>query len=711
MTRPAGTATPGTHPGETAAPGARPGETAARATKPGDVAKGATRATKPGDVAETAVLVALFLIPLVFASWLHHVYPVPKAAVFRAAVGVILVTGFVTLAGGNRRLLVFRLPDLLLVVFLAWMGLAALLSPWPVASLLGTPPRFEGWVGFAGYGAFYAVASRMRSGSLEILAKAIAAAAAVVGLLAVLEVHGWFRPVGYQAFGARVTAGFGNPLYVGAFAALALPLTAGLVLRASAWTSRAGYASFLGLQTVALYYSFGRGAWLGAAAGLLLTAGLLVWSARGRAGRLRPLAAPGALIVAVLVLALGASIITAPAAARVGAGRVAEAAAGGGTVATRLLMWRTTATLIAERPVVGWGPETFMAEFAEVRPLRLLQLEDYTSYPDRPHNHWLYLAYAGGLPALGLYLAFLAALAWGGLRALRHPGAVLQTRVALAALTGAAAAYEIQALFSFSLPMYTPHALVVEGALVSLAWRTDRLPRPGGCGPRPRTARRWSRAAGLPGRFVPVAGTALLLLALPFFVDGVRQTWADVVYARGARDPADALSRLRRAASLSPRDALYARSLGQAYEQAAASTGDPRQLDLAEEAYLRGQEGRPRDPDLPLFLANLYRKRGKTEQARDTYRAILEHDPYHPGALFNLASLSLELNRPEEAAPLLERLTSFALDDAEAWYLLGMARERTGDRTGAGAAYERALNVKPDYPEAGRALSRLESSP
>lgn len=176
--------------------------------------------------------------------------------------------------------------------------------------------------------------------------------------------HGWHAPVGAGVFGSR-----------------AIPVTAGplVVYRRAAW--RVANGVFL----------------------------VLFAAVRRRRARITdcPLVASALICLSLL----GWSLFS-PQSTTAALEKIRETARfENGTLARRLVMWRSTLDLIVQRPLLGWGEDTFLAEFPQVRPLRMLQLEDYRACPEIPHNHWLYLARAERVPALALYLVFLAALA------------------------------------------------------------------------------------------------------------------------------------------------------------------------------------------------------------------------------------------------------------------------------------------------------------
>ena len=53
---------------------------------------------------------------------------------------------------------------------------------------------------------------------------------------------------------------------------------------------------------------------------------------------------------------------------------------------TRLLLWPATFRMIVERPILGYGPDTYPLAFTRFAPQELLRAENMNSYADRAHN-------------------------------------------------------------------------------------------------------------------------------------------------------------------------------------------------------------------------------------------------------------------------------------------------------------------------------------
>ena len=127
----------------------------------------------------------------------------------------------------------------------------------------------------------------------------------------------------------------------------------------------------------------------------------------------------------------------------------------------RLGIWRLTLEMARDNLLFGTGPDTFwyaMERYQIQTGQRLVQRFD------NPHNMPLAVLSGSGVPALILYVALMAAVAAGCLRASRRDAWPL-------ALLAGLGAYMIQGLFTFSICLVTPMFWVMLGMAVA---RTDR---------------------------------------------------------------------------------------------------------------------------------------------------------------------------------------------------------------------------------------------
>lgn len=146
-----------------------------------------------------------------------------------------------------------------------------------------------------------------------------------------------------------------------------------------------------------------RGALVGAACGVIVV-GM----------RLRPRLTHVRVAAAVMIVCASAAFYFSPAGERLRA-RVRwsmEDPRGG----ARLWLWRDSLRMAAERPLMGFGPETYGSEFSKFQSLQLAR-----AYPDfhheSPHNLELDILVAQGIPGVVAFVVMLGAASIAGLRA------------------------------------------------------------------------------------------------------------------------------------------------------------------------------------------------------------------------------------------------------------------------------------------------------
>lgn len=118
-----------------------------------------------------------------------------------------------------------------------------------------------------------------------------------------------------------------------------------------------------------------------------------------------------------------------------------------------------------------------------------------------------------------------------------------------------------------------------------------------------------------------------------------------------------------------------------------------------------------RDPDSRVFapLAEACRKANRVDEALEIAQAGVARHPTYASGRVALARAQLALERYEDAARELAEALVHAPENALAHRLLGEARTRLGNETGAFEAFARALALNPEDAEAREALARLEA--
>lgn len=360
---------------------------------------------------------ALLVVPLAATLFLHPESgfgPEADRALLLRALAIVAATGILiarVARGESSALARFRAePVLWLAMTLFGLtSISTLLAPDPWRALVGDLPRLDGLCALAAnLTLFLAARDLLRSAERrERLARALVVAGALTATYALVQMAGadpldWGgrwpgRPVGAQA----------NPVFLGGALVLLLPFA--IAEAGRSFVSRGVRALIVpalvaaGL-VAALLGARGRGALLGAAAGVvfLIAAGVALRGGR-RSGR-RLVAAAGVAAVAS-ALALWLLPLRAP-----GLDPTV------GTARQRMLVWGATLALFAEQParlVFGWGPENLALVLPRHLPEGLPALV-WESGRTQDRAHQIVLDTVATVGLLGLFAA--AALAAIGIR-------------------------------------------------------------------------------------------------------------------------------------------------------------------------------------------------------------------------------------------------------------------------------------------------------
>ena len=284
------------------------------------------------------------------------------------------------------------LIDWLLMAFLAWVLFSAIFAVDP--SLTFKKLR-RYWI-FLGY---FALARACTDRQTVIRAlKILVLSAGVVAIYGICqhffgnavpryfapEVDLWQKTGGYNhavgLFDHHLT--YGN--------SLALVLAAGLGLVAQmGWVQQAApYALALALACAALLFSFARSAWLG------FFAGVFVFAFRLGRKVLVPV------LVGMAVLLLLAALFSPSVRFRM------ERTLSAGHNLERIAIWETTGHMICDYPVCGIG----MGSYRLLAPEYRIGYNVHWTAKSHAHNSYLQVAVENGLPALVLFIVWLAVL-------------------------------------------------------------------------------------------------------------------------------------------------------------------------------------------------------------------------------------------------------------------------------------------------------------
>ena len=437
---------------------------------------------------EAGWLLIALLIPLAVNLWAQQPFEPSKAALLRT---IVWVMAGLWLAGGllERRNLWREVtaqplfwPATAVVLV---QTLAALLSAERSLSVWGSYERSQGWLTLLSYYLlFLLVAARLHTSSqADHLAQAMVVTAVPLVALGAAQALDWAPLALHTDARSPVYATLGRANFLGAYLALLLPLTLALACTARAWPGRLAAAVLLGGEVVLIGLTRARSAWLAAGVALALFGGVWFWSRLRARGR----------IWQVAVVAAGAMGLVGGLAAALWAGRA------GGSAAARLTIWRVLLPLLAQRPLLGYGPDTLELVFPAVFPPELVYYQGRGILVDRAHNlllDWAMTTGLIGVLAQSVFFALFFGLTWRA--AQRTPDG--RQRALLAGCLAAVGGAVVGNLASFDVTATATATVLLLALGVGLARLSESRTVPTGAPQRQATdAAARARALGRPG--------------------------------------------------------------------------------------------------------------------------------------------------------------------------------------------------------------------
>jgi len=614
--------------------------------------------------------------------------------------------------GGRIR----RTPlDWLVLAFLAWVALTTVTSThWPTA-LFGKPRRYEGLLSFVNYAVIYFLVLQFADQASRVrrLAQSLFWGSVVVAVYGVLQ----FAGLEFVNWGAlpfetnRAFSTYGNPDLLGGFLIFSVTVALGLALLEQRLAWRLVYWAGFGLNGLALIVAFTRGAWIGGAVSLALL-GVIAW--RQRVPMRRIDWAPAGVSIAVAVGVVWRSLSNPNEVMNFGKRLASIFQFGGGSGQTRTEIWQAAVAAIKERPVLGWGADTFRLVFPKFKPVEYVRDAGGASVADNVHDYPLQLASGIGIPGA---LMFYGIFAWAGVRSFRtvFRRSSDPTRIIFGAFWAAAAGYLVQLLFGLSV---TGAAFLLWVALAVVLAPTARLVEV--------RAPRWGTVAGL---------VVLAVVALGVGYQGVF-ILADNAYLRAQTAPSltERTAGALRAVKLNPLNTLYRGNVGLAYlaevraylqagTQAQQNGEDTAQYAAAVKQRFADAEAALKDAiafvpdeyDNYVALADLYNVGGASLDKSLYQRAIavakqgLAVEPFGTAIRVQLAQSLLATGKVAEAVKTLEYTVSIDPTGANAALMLAQAYQRQGKTSEALVVLKAVDALAPGQPGVREAILQLEA--
>jgi O-antigen ligase len=369
-------------------------------------------------IARWLLLAAVALAPLVVARLIgappvtHDVYELPKDVVVRClAAGAMLAWSVAFMRSGRLRWSWWLAP---LGVYALWISLATTFSPSPATSFLGMHGRLLGLastlssvaIGFLAFQVFHS------SSHLKPLARTMLVSGSLVSLLGALQVVHldpfFYFPI--EEFPAgRVFSTLGNPVFLGGYLALLIPIALTLaLLEESPWWKTLAWST-VALAFVALVGTETRSAWIVVAVELVLFTVVML---RKRVP-FKKVDVLASVITVGLVAAEVMSTLSSNSRYLNAADRVTTLLSGsdGSTIARAAVMF-TALRAVATRPLFGFGPDREGVVFKMF--LTKAEAAKYASYAvDNAHSVPLQIAATAGVVAVLAWLACVSLPLWG----------------------------------------------------------------------------------------------------------------------------------------------------------------------------------------------------------------------------------------------------------------------------------------------------------
>jgi len=302
---------------------------------------------------------------------------------------------------------------------------STLLSPLPVISFFGGDEARSGYNLYDSISLlvlFLSVALRFRTRrSLELLAYTLIASGTIAAAFGIAQHFGW-DPIGNNAGRTRVIASFGNTLNFGAYMVMTIPATLAMVYgnQKNRGVLLAIIVGALGLQLAGLWFSGGRGPFVGAAASIgtffIIAAAIGSWRSVAKSAAVLAFSA----VVAAVIIALpspqgdvGLERVRSIGSSFSGTSGASTDIRGG--LAGRFNIWGSTLNLATRwyvpieepvansvlRPVFGFGPDMFIYSFPFAgKPQTNLAILDHA------HNFELQVLMENGFVGLLGFVAF-----------------------------------------------------------------------------------------------------------------------------------------------------------------------------------------------------------------------------------------------------------------------------------------------------------------
>lgn len=400
------------------------------------------------------IFVTVFFTPLLFSPVSRLPFGTISTVFFRIMVEILVFLVLLYFVEKKKSLsfrALFKNPTVLFFsLFIFVLFLATIFSISPVTSFFGGAYRLQGFFTFIHYFLFFFIIlfwavennkSPKKKWFLERLLWTISLSGFITSLFAILQkiqLDPFAKYFESQFLLGRVYGTLGHPAFLGSF--LILTILATLIVAAK---HKSAYLLFF-FQIVALFLTGTRGAYLGffiALALFFFFQGLAPFHPRALSSQrfMKNLGIIFIVVPLVLFIAIQGTATS----------RFIVSEENLRSVHSRMASFATGLRVFAQKPVLGFGSETFEYVSPNVQSPTSLKFELLSSISDRVHNEFLDLLVSAGIFGLLFYILFLFSIFYKGIRQIKLPEKGTDT-VMLSGLLAGLAGYLVSLQFSFS---------------------------------------------------------------------------------------------------------------------------------------------------------------------------------------------------------------------------------------------------------------------
>lgn len=656
-------------------------------------------ADKMADAARFAVLAVAAVVPLANAvpqAWgsteavVTSYFDTPKLLAFSLSLAVAAGLWAVALVVGSLRLRQVKTSGWALGVVLGVGLVSAVAGVHPPTAFFGDSYQHQGLLAWLGYGLFWFLVVQTISTKKHatLAAWVLTLTGMMVAFYDLVQIL-WIDTTAWGVdkwMANRGISTLGNPNHLGGYLVVPLVLAVSLSFAAEGRLRKtvAGVTAVSCAAAIALTLT--RGSWVAALVGLGVLSVAIVRSRDGRAKW------SAAVTAAVLVGGAGLAWLVRPE-LMAGVLRRLQASATGGS--GRSTIWGEAVRVIADRPLLGAGPDSYRLAWYGERSPELMRDAGMGIVVTEPHNVLLAVAATFGLVAMLAFVAFVGVTVWRARSAVWNDARNPRT-LALSGWWSACVALLVYLMMGASPIPLTLTLFMCLGVLAAAAGRTV--------------------TDGVAALLVGPVGVALLVAAGVLWA-GVGTFAADVEMTAALAGDAESIAHAESATRRAPWSTEARLRLADVYAHQVPLAQSAAALDAVQRAsaeYERAVSFSPKDVDAyweyAYFLSNSTSQGlASPEQVVEVAEKGLAVDRHSLGLAMIGASALRSLGRHDEVVALLDDLWNLDPQRHEPGVAYARALVETGDIAGAQRVARELTSGFPDESSVSDLASSIAS--